>query len=91
VDDALPALETEDFDAIISDVRMPGEHDGQSLFAWLQQHRPEMVHRIGFISGDLVSDKVRSFVASCGRPVLAKPFSIDEFVEMIGEIAGGKP
>lgn len=91
VDEALPALETEDFDAIISDVRMPGEHDGQSLFAWLQQHRPEMVHRIGFISGDLVSDKVRSFVASCGRPVLAKPFSIDEFVEMIGEIAGGKP
>jgi two-component system NtrC family sensor kinase len=88
VDAALPALETEEFDAIISDIRMPGEYDGESLYEWLQKHRPELVQRIGFISGDLVSDRVRSFVADCGRPVLAKPFSINEFMKMLGEIFG---
>lgn len=90
VDAALPFLEAEDFDVIITDVRMPGERDGQSLYAWLQEHRPDFTSRIGFISGDLVSDKVRRFIADCGRPVLAKPFSIDEFIKMIGEIVGGE-
>jgi PAS domain S-box-containing protein len=86
VDAALPNLKTEEFDAIISDIRMPGEYDGESLFRWLQEHRPELAQRVGFISGELVSDKVRSFVADCGCPVLAKPFSIDEFMKMLGEI-----
>ncbi|MEO0422480.1 MAG: ATP-binding protein [Pseudomonadota bacterium] len=31
-----------DYDFVLSDVRMPGEHDGYDLARWLEEHRPSM-------------------------------------------------
>jgi len=88
VDSALERLAAQDFDAIVCDVRMPGKKDGRWLFGWLQENRPDLLGRIVFLTGDLISENVRAFVAECQQPVLAKPFTLQDFVRTVDGLFG---
>jgi CheY-like chemotaxis protein len=59
-------------DLIISDFRMP-EVDGQGLYDWLRVHRPDMISRLIYITGDGLNPLTRSFLAKAGVPYLLKP------------------
>ncbi len=69
---ALSLLRAQDFDLILSDLRMPGL-DGQQLHALLAAERPALLRRLAFVTGDSMSAKARRFLASAGRPTLEKP------------------
>ena len=71
---ALTALEREDYDLIISDLRMPGI-SGPELHARLAEKRPELLARMGFVTGDTLGSNMDEFLRRCGRPVLEKPFT----------------
>ena len=72
--EAIRLLETNDYGAVLSDIRMPGV-DGPALYEWIETHRPHLIERIAFVTGDTLGPTANSFLARIERPVLEKPFS----------------
>jgi CheY-like chemotaxis protein len=81
---AIELLQTEDFDAIVSDIRMPG-FDGRSLFRFLALFLPDYVSKVVFLTGDH-SDKTVQFLRESNCPYFFKPIHIPELKEKIQEI-----
>ena len=71
---ALMALDRDEFDLILSDLRMPGV-SGPDLHARLAETKPHLLERIGFVTGDTLGSSMDAFLRGCGRPVLEKPFT----------------
>jgi two-component system NtrC family sensor kinase len=71
---ALEILAEARFDAVISDLRMPGM-DGAALWRELQARAPALAARMLFVTGDTLSPGADSFLAQTGCPTLDKPFS----------------
>jgi signal transduction histidine kinase/ActR/RegA family two-component response regulator len=74
---ALDALDHGEFDLILSDVMMPGM-SGMELYESVSGRSAEMAARFIFLTGVALSEEHRAFVRSCGRPVIQKPFRLDE-------------
>jgi signal transduction histidine kinase/CheY-like chemotaxis protein len=72
---ALDLLAVNRYDAIISDIRMPGI-DGPQLYEKAVAMDPTYKERFLFMSGDLVRDSTQGFVSSLNCPCLAKPFAL---------------
>jgi signal transduction histidine kinase len=85
VEEALEVLTHQDPDLVISDLRLKGSMDGFSLFEWLKVHRPELLPRLVFISGDLVALHSQS-MQHTGCRFLQKPFSFKDLKAVIQEI-----
>ena len=60
------------FDVILSDLNMP-EMNGQALLAEIQERWPHLLERMGFVTGDTVSEGIEEFLSASGRPHLEKP------------------
>ncbi|HXH28746.1 MAG TPA: ATP-binding protein, partial [Candidatus Polarisedimenticolia bacterium] len=82
---ALQAIAAGRYDAIVSDLKMPGI-DGQELYRRLQSSHADLARRILFTSGDTVSPDTRSFLERCGRPYLLKPFRVEDLVEQVRKL-----
>jgi PAS domain S-box-containing protein len=76
----------EDFDLIISDVKMP-EVSGIDLHAALHTQRPEVLDRVVFCTGETQSAAVATFFANTGCRVLLKPFDLKTLAALSDEIA----
>jgi CheY-like chemotaxis protein len=71
--DALSRLaDGEKFGAILCDLTM-AEMNGPEFFSVLSQRWPNLTKTVIFITGGATSDSIVDFVASCSRPVIAKP------------------
>ncbi|MEI6084577.1 MAG: ATP-binding protein [Verrucomicrobiota bacterium] len=70
------------FDVILCDWKMPGLTGGQ-VYEQLRRTHPELAARMVFMTGDVVSDTTRQFLDNNERACIAKPFSIDEFHNII--------
>ena len=68
--------EGQGYDLVVSDLRMAGV-DGPALFAWIAVHRPDLIARTAFTTGDTLGSAAARFLADAGRPVLEKPFMPD--------------
>ena len=73
------------YDAILSDLKMPGL-DGQGLYVALCQHRPEMRHRFIFSTGDLANPKVQTFFQQSGCASLSKPFKLEAVLKLVEQV-----
>lgn len=82
-EEALQLLQTRRFDVIVTDLRMPGL-GGEELYLRLG---PLVQKRFLFMSGDIVSEKTRRFLAATRRPYLHKPFELKRLSELISTIA----
>jgi CheY-like chemotaxis protein len=60
---------------VVSDLRMPGV-SGIELHDHLARDRPDILARVIFCTGDVVSQEVALFLRSTARPVLQKPFDL---------------
>ncbi len=76
---AIEALAANDFAMVISDVRMPGVN-GVELLEWVLQHRPALVPRLLFMTGDASSSVLNAHIIEHGIPMLRKPFTIHALV-----------
>lgn len=74
--EALTLLSQNRYDAVISDIRMPGI-DGPQLYEKVTSQEAGYRHRFLFMSGDLVRESTQTFVSSLNCACLAKPFSLD--------------
>ena len=71
---ALMALDRDDFDIVLSDLRMPGV-SGPEMYARVREIRPHLLSRIAFVTGDTLGASMDNFLKESGRPVLEKPFT----------------
>ncbi|MDQ2666143.1 MAG: PAS domain S-box protein [Gemmatimonadota bacterium] len=80
-------LETNEYDAVLLDLRMPGL-GGEAVYRELCQRKPEMAERVVFVTGDLRSDAARGFLAEAGRRVIRKPFQLDDLAAIVASVTG---
>jgi PAS domain S-box-containing protein len=83
--EALQLLVKREYDAILTDLRMP-EMDGPELFRQIEQRWPQRARRVAFITGDALSPTVQTFLAGTGQPYLEKPFVPAEVRKVVQEI-----
>ncbi len=79
---ALALLEQRGFDLILSDFHMPGM-EGSEFYRRLQSTRPDLARRVVFLTGDVLSEETRFFLASTGNPHLLKPFRFANVREVV--------
>jgi CheY-like chemotaxis protein len=85
---ALERLAVQDYDLIVSDLRMP-VLDGRGLYRELEANRPEMIRRILFVTGSALDPGNEEFLARTRVPWLAKPFSITELHRLTQKVLAG--
>jgi len=86
---ALHKLQSQPFDVVISDLRMPGM-SGQELFRRLREIDSGLVSRIIFTTGDVASQDTQSFLQESGSPYLQKPFDLNEVRRLVQTILSSR-
>jgi len=76
------------YDALLVDGHLDDEHTGFDLFERLREEGRGRERRIVFTTGDSISLHTRDALQRADRPVLRKPFSLDELREMLERVAG---
>ncbi len=82
---ALVQIAADEFDVIITDLRMP-DMSGREFYDALRRDRPELIRRIVFSTGDTVRGDTLEFLEAQGRPCLQKPFSLVELRQVLGQL-----
>jgi DNA-binding response OmpR family regulator len=86
--EGLNLLSTQQFGAIISDMRTPGGVSGADVHTWLLQHRPELARRILFITGDTVNQETMAILQKTGVPCIEKPFRVAQLLATLTSMLG---
>jgi two-component system, NtrC family, sensor kinase len=76
----------EQFDLVISDLRMP-ELGGREFYEELVRRHPALAARLVFSTGDTVRGDTLAFLESLHRPYLHKPFSLAELRSLLAAVA----
>ena len=82
---ALRQLRETRFDLTICDWKMPGVN-GQQVYEALRTLDRDAASRFIFMTGDVMSSNVQSFLEQTGVTCLSKPFSIDHFRSVVGKV-----
>jgi CheY-like chemotaxis protein len=85
---ALNLLNSEEFDAVISDFQMPGL-DGRQFFHRLQALNPALARRIIFLTGDTLNVDLQSLLKTSGSQCLPKPFRMNAIEDMLRHVLHG--
>lgn len=73
-----------DYDLCLIDIFMP-EMSGRQLYQWLLETHPKLATRVIFCTGSAIDGRIKHFLEKSGRPLLPKPFSIDELISITQE------
>ena len=72
------------YDLLLLDIRMP-VMTGEEFYQWLEEKHPQLISRVIFTSGSVVSGDTLRFMEQTGRPSLPKPFTPDELRNIINK------
>jgi CheY-like chemotaxis protein len=86
--EGLSRLESGDFLGVVSDMRTPGGVNGADVHAWISRHRPELVSRIVFITGDVANEDTAATLERTGAPCVEKPFGVQQFLAVVEQTMG---
>ena len=81
--EGLKLLEKGKYMGVISDMRTPGGVTGADVHAWIRAHRPELSHRILFITGDTVNQETMAILENTGAPCIEKPFRVAQLLKSV--------
>ena len=84
-EEALARASQEQFDLIISDLRMP-KFGGREFYEELERRHPAMARRLVFSTGDTVRGDTLTFLETLDRPYLHKPFSLAELRTLLADV-----
>lgn len=82
---ALSKMVNETFDAIISDIHMPG-FDGKKMFLFIAEYMPEYRQRVMFLTGDTESPDTQTFLQQSGCPYTYKPIDFEQLLGKINQL-----
>ena len=88
--EGLQLLKQRSFLGVISDMRTPGGVNGDDVHSWLKEHRPELVSKVLFITGDIVNEETIKTLHATGVPCIEKPFRVHELVTAVKRVLGDK-
>ena len=71
-----------DFEVILCDMMMP-TLPGDMFFRAVERMRPHLCNRFIFMTGHRGNPKVNDFIRTVNGTMLAKPFHVDDLMEMI--------
>ncbi|MEZ4266300.1 MAG: ATP-binding protein [Myxococcota bacterium] len=83
VEEAVRILQTDEFDAILTDLRLPAGLTGADFYEILVERWPAMVERLAFMTGDTIGQASQAFLDRVRRPCLTKPFKISQLKAFI--------
>lgn len=83
---ALARIETERFDAILSDFRLPSM-SGERFYEEIGLRDKKLLKKLVFITGDTISTKTVKYLRKTEVPYLSKPFKIEELERILQNIA----
>lgn len=82
--EAQEKLKAKDYDICLIDIMTP-VMDGKRLFRWITEKHPELVTGVIFTTGDSINPDTRIFLEGADRPLLPKPFTLDELRTVVRE------
>jgi CheY-like chemotaxis protein len=86
--EGLRLLESGDFLGVVSDMRTPGGVNGADVHAWISRHRPDLISRIVFITGDVANEDTAATLERTGAPCVEKPFGVQQFLAVVEQTMG---
>ncbi|MDB4917084.1 MAG: hypothetical protein JWM95_4728 [Gemmatimonadetes bacterium] len=84
--EARALLASSEYDVVLLDLRMP-DLGGESLFRELAERDVRHARRVVFVTGDLQSEAAQRFLNETGRPVIGKPFQLDDLAAVVASVA----
>jgi len=82
--EAQEKLKIKGYDICLIDIMTP-VMDGKRLFSWITENHPEALKGVVFTTGDSINPNTRIFLERTGRPLLPKPFTLEELKTVVGE------
>ncbi|MEP6617892.1 MAG: PAS domain S-box protein [bacterium] len=79
-------LATTEYDVVLLDLRMP-DAGGEALYRELSERDPRHAGRVVFVTGDLQSEDAQRFLRDAGRPVVGKPFQLDDLAAVLASVS----
>jgi nitrogen-specific signal transduction histidine kinase/CheY-like chemotaxis protein len=86
LDDGASRPTTDQFDAIVSDLKMPGV-TGLEMHDRLARLAPGALAKLVLITGDIASTEVAEFIPRLQQPILQKPFDLAALADLLDRIA----
>ena len=86
---ALKRIGEQEYDAILTDVSMPGVTKGFDLYDHVAEERPELASRVVFLTGHRNDDVLTRQIQSRGGRCIEKPFDIHLLARVVNDVAGG--
>ena len=87
---ALDRIDEREYDAILTDVSMPGEYKGFDLYDRVAENQPALANRIVFLTGHRNDDVLTAQIQSRGGRCIEKPFDIHLLARVVNGVAAGK-
>lgn len=81
---ALARIAENDYDLIVTDLRMP-DMDGAALYKALQSDHPQLCGRMVIVTGDTLQSSAREFLETTGLPNIEKPFVPDDVEKAVNQ------
>jgi CheY-like chemotaxis protein len=60
--------------------------NGEQFYHALAKINPDLAQRVIFLTGDVVNEETRKFLASTGNPHLDKPFQLTRLEAVIADL-----
>ena len=86
-EEGLRLLDLGEYAVVLCDLRMPGM-SGHEFYRRLQAMGSPAVGRLVFMTGDVLSPEASRFLQEAARPVLSKPFTLNDLTEVLGQVVG---
>jgi CheY-like chemotaxis protein len=86
-EEALAKLRHRSYDVIVCDIRMP-RLNGGAFYRAIEERAPQLLWRVLFVTGDILSQETREFLQQTAAPVMEKPFSLGDIRKIVRHILG---
>jgi PAS domain S-box-containing protein len=84
--EALEALQREQVDVVVTDMKMPGDVSGADIYQWIEQHRPELSSRVVFTLSNSPTEGFGEQVLKNGCAYVQKPFQVEDFLRALRQV-----
>jgi DNA-binding response OmpR family regulator len=82
---AVEKVKKVDYQFCLADIKLPGMN-GIEFYNYLEAEQPEMLRRVVFTTGDLLTTAIREFLCTGDKNFIAKPFMPSELIAKIREV-----
>lgn len=88
--EGLAMINRNPYDLILCDLNMPGM-DGREVYEEIQRYHSRVLKRLVFVTAQAYSMEYGTFLRETGIPVIEKPFTIPQLLNVVSRLVGTGP